>query len=104
MKRAPLAALLALALIGCGDDADRRDGGGGGGGPSNSYPSDAELEKEAREICGFTKPAQVARDFHLPPDTPIEEIAERYARGYVETLRQAALAGCLEGLGGPPAS
>jgi hypothetical protein len=118
---------LAFGFTGCGDEpADAPTGGGQGPAESRPPPADdppateqppadaggggfsgqaAENYDLAKVACGAFPPAKVARDLGLPVDgdTAVElgRIAERYARGYTGSNRQAAFEGCLDGLPNP---
>lgn len=59
--------------------------------------TEREVYQEARIVCGLKSPRAVAADFGLNTSDPVT-IAQRYARGYEASVKQAAYEGCFTGL------
>jgi hypothetical protein len=59
----------------------------------------AKRYQEDKEICELFPASQVAKEYGLPPGSDPVTIAEAYADGYRPEFQQAALEGCLDGLG-----
>jgi hypothetical protein len=59
--------------------------------------SQRDVYEEAKTLCGLSSPRAVAADFGLNTTDP-GTIAQRYARGYQGTVKQAAFDGCYTAL------
>jgi hypothetical protein len=118
-----IALVIVLFALGCADD-DSGDSGGDAAAPppasrSSEQPSESkrsvspqgfstenapglnvseqEVYEEAKIVCGLSPPRKVAADFGLNTTNP-DTIATRYARGYDQSVKQAAYEGCFRGL------
>jgi hypothetical protein len=127
---AALIGALAIVVAGCGDEEEADEPGGAGQSPpeqptspeaqeqptEEQAPADADGDgfsgqaaenyDVAKVACGAFPPRKVASDLGLTVDgdtaDELGQIAERYARGYTGSNRQAAFEGCLDGLPNPP--
>lgn len=59
--------------------------------------SPQETYEQAKGVCGLKHAREIAADFNMTT-ADHEAIAQRYARGYREVLREPAAVGCREGL------
>jgi hypothetical protein len=94
MRSGVMIVLVAVALGGCGGGSN--DPASTGGSPPSDEQSVATAE--ARAVCSFYSPAQVAQRLKLEKSASDEEIAKAFAEAYGVESRDAAFAGCLDGL------